>query len=223
MSASLATWQPEITSGAEPKLNGILAPPTKETARAQEAELIARSRTGDVEAFGVLYDHFESVVFRHALHVLGHADDADDVRQETFVRAFRSLHGFRGDASLKTYLLVICSNLCRDRLRTKLRRPEQGYGISVPETSSGDASADPFTHLQRAVQADRVRCALQMLPAPAREILVLRHVEELEFDEIAQILGCSRVSVPVRLFRARRQFKTVYLSLVPADEGIPSC
>lgn len=229
MSASLAAWQPEIA--AEPERRRGAGPPG--TAAAQhhsdaghsEAELVSRSRAGEVEAFGALYHRYEAAIFRHALHVLENADDADDVRQETFVRAFRSLPGFRGDASLKTYLLTICSNLCRDRLRGRRRRPECGYGLEAPEPSpSAHEAADPSAAMARAVDADRVHRALRRLPAHAREVLILRHVEEMGFDEIAAVLGCTRVSAPVRLFRARRQFKDAYMALLrDEEENVPPC
>ena len=214
MSASLAAWQRELTSGPEPKHVAV----GQTASLATEEELIAQSRAGNLRAFGEIYDRYEGAVFRHAFHVLGHADDADDVRQETFVRAFAALTRFRGEASMKTYLLAICSNLCRDKLRNKQRRPEWGYGIVAPDTVTGEAGGDPLQAMQRAHEASQVRRALDKLPAPAREILILRHVEELEFDEIAVVLGCSRVSAPVRLFRARRLFKDVYVSLIEVGE-----
>lgn len=239
MSASLAAWQPppvaaseEVTSlttgngsGVRQGIASTSTAPTGVRTGMTEDDLVAHSRAGDKEAFGCLYHLYEGLVFRHALRVLENADDADDVRQETFVRAYQSLARFRGEASLKTYLLTICSNLCRDRLRQSRRRPERGYGLEAPEasTASGFVFATggqgcPLAHMERAAQAETVHEALRRLPAPLREILLLRHVEELSFDEIARVLGCTRVSAPVRLFRARRQFKDVFLTLT-REEG----
>jgi RNA polymerase sigma-70 factor (ECF subfamily) len=190
-----------------------------------ERDLIQRSRAGDVEAFGQLYLSYEAIVYRHAYRLLENADDADDVRQETFVRAFQSLTKFRGDATLKTYLLAICGNLCRDRQRQRVRRPEREYGLTVPETLAGltngydcDPAEGPLRHFERAAASQRVQEALRRLPPPVREILLLRHVEDLGLDEIALILNCSRVSAPVRLFRARQQFKEIFLTLLK-EEG----
>jgi RNA polymerase sigma-70 factor (ECF subfamily) len=210
MSASLAAWNPTSSSVVTSE------PDTP------ESDLVARSRAGNVAAFGQLYHRYENPVYRYAYHLLEDADDADDVRQETFVRAYQALARFRGEASFKTYLLTICSNLCRDRQRTRQRRPEREYGLTVPETSTHHAafsgSENPLLLLERAAAAETVRIALRRLPPASREILLLRHAEELSIEEIAIILGCSRVNAPVRLFRARRQFKEIFLSLTK-EEG----
>jgi RNA polymerase sigma-70 factor (ECF subfamily) len=217
MSASLAVWQSKdvsgvpLTTGAE---NGALL---------TEQDLIVRSREGDRAAFGQLYLLYETGIYRYAYRLLEDADEADDVRQETFVRAYQSLARFRGEAGFRTYLLTICANLCRDRMRQRQRRPVTSYGLapsefSVVSQSFAPESADPFHQLERADQAERVWRALRRLPAAPREILLLRHVEGLEIEEIAQIVGCTKISVPVRLFRARRQFKDLFLALLQ-EEG----
>jgi RNA polymerase sigma-70 factor (ECF subfamily) len=206
-----------------------MEPNTSQTASSHappDAHLINLSRAGSLEAWEMLYDRYHAVVFRHAYHVLGNADDADDVRQETFVRAFGSLSRFRGEATLKTYLLTICSNLCRDNLRKSLRRPESAYGLSAPDglhsQTEAEQNCDPLHALQRAFEAEQVRGVLAQMPAQAREILMLRHVEELDFDEIALVLNCTTVAAPVRLFRARKQFQALFMKLINTDEEKPS-
>jgi RNA polymerase sigma-70 factor, ECF subfamily len=197
---------------------------TEIAARAEEDEWIARSRAGDLSAFSRIYQRYEAGVFRHAFRLLEDADEADDVRQETFVRTYQSLGRFRGDASLKTYLFTICGNLCRDRLRHHRRHPSKGYGLTIPEgatcltNASSEAREDPLACLQRATDAARVRSALHRLSPADRELLLLYHVEGMELDEVAVVIGCTRVSVPVRLFRARRRLKDVFLSLLK-EEG----
>jgi RNA polymerase sigma-70 factor (ECF subfamily) len=210
MAVTVATWQPAVAT-SDPEVS--------------ERDLVQRSRAGDVDAFGHLYLRYEGVVFRHAYRLLENADDADDVRQETFVRAYQSLAKFRGDATLKTYLLAICGNLCRDRHRQRVRRPEREYGLTVPETLASfsaslscDGGENPLHRIERAAACERVQEALRRLPPAVREILLLRHVEDLSLDEIALILNCSRLSAPVRLFRARQQFKEIFLTLL-REEG----
>jgi RNA polymerase sigma-70 factor, ECF subfamily len=210
----------ETTAGAD------TVPEAASTASqaAEEGEWIARSRAGDREAFAHIYARYENGVFRHAYRLLEDADEADDVRQETFVRAYQSLSRFRGDSRVKTYLFAICGNLCRDRLRHRRRHPENGYGLTIPEgaiyLSDGGTTAgqDPLTCLQRATDAARVRNALTRLSPPDRELILLYHVEGMALDDIAVIVGCTRVSVPVRLFRARRRLRDVFLSLLH-EEG----
>ncbi len=217
MSASLAVWQSKDVSGFP------VSAGAETEARFNERELIARSRDGDRSAFGKLYVLYEAGIYRYAYRLLEDADEADDIRQETFVRAYQSLARFRGEAGFRTYLLTICANLCRDRMRQRHRRPVSSYGLAPSEfavtgQSHAPEAADPSRLLEQADQAARVWRALRRLPAAPREILLLRHVEGLEMDEIAQILGCTKISVPVRLFRARRLFKDLFLALL-LEEG----
>src|SRR5258708_17763970 len=94
-----------------------------------EESLLARCRTGSLEAFGELYARYEQAIYRHAYHLLGDAEEAHDVRQETFLKAFAAIGSFRGEIGLKTWLLLICTNLCRYRQRTSQRRREVNYEI----------------------------------------------------------------------------------------------
>src|SRR5262245_31433970 len=89
-----------------------------------DAQLIADCRVGDPEAFGRIYAQYERAVFRHALYLLGQREDADDVKQETFLRAYRTIGSFRSHCALQTWLFKICSNLCYDLLRRRQRRPQ---------------------------------------------------------------------------------------------------
>lgn len=191
---------------------------------AEEEQWISRSRAGDLDAFSLIYQRYEAGVFRHAYRLLENVDEADDVRQETFVRAYQSLGRFRGECRLKTYLFAICGNICRDRLRHHRRHPARGYGLTIPESAlhfsdaGADASQDPFFNLQRAADAARMRTALHRLTPPDRELLLLHHVEGMELEDMATVVGCTRVSVGVRLFRARRRLKNIFLSLLK-EEG----
>ena len=192
--------------------------------RAEEEDWVNRAKAGDLDAFGLIYQRYETAVYRHAYRMLENADEADDVRQETFVRACQSLGKFRGDARIRTYLYSICGNLCRDRLRHRQRHPERGYGLAIPEgaipltRSLSSTAEDPLFTMQRAADAARVQAALRRLHASDREILLLRHVEGMEMDDIAAAVNCTRVSAPVRLFRARQRFKNVFVSLLK-EEG----
>ncbi len=183
-----------------------------------EDRLLARCRAGDLEAFRQIYEEHERHVFRYAYHVLGHADDADDVKQETFLRAYRALASFRSDCSLRTWLLRICANLCRDRIKSRERRPEVLYDpVTTPEwLGDHSRSVDPQAVAERTEMASILRKALGGMPADQREIIVLRDVEQMSYEEIAEVLGCSRPSVKLRLFRARRRLKERVESLLTA-------
>src|SRR5438309_354898 len=84
-----------------------------------EDSVLARCRAGDLDAYGQVYAEHERHVFRYAYHLLRHSEDADDVKQETFMRAFQAISGFRSECSLRTWLLRICANLCRERMKAR--------------------------------------------------------------------------------------------------------
>lgn len=182
-------------------------------------QLLARCRAGDTEAFAEIYDRYERTVFRCAYHLLGHYEDAIDIRQETFVRAFLSLADFREDCALLTWLLKICRNLCRDRARSWERRHAALDDLDQEfENQRASPLPDPATVLVQSESARLVRRALLGMPHAHREVLVLRDVEGLEFGEVANMLGCSRAVLSVRLFRARRMLRERVEALWQARE-----
>ena len=183
-----------------------------------DQELVARCRRGEVEAFEELYARYERPVYRFVYHMLRNADDADDVKQDTFVKAYRTLPGFRGECSLQTWLLKIAGNLCRDRIKSQSRRGEMEllpeYEGSLPDRSS--FGSDPAHQMERKFMQGAVHRVLGGLPQPQRELIVLRDLEGLSYQQIAEVLGCSVASVKLRLFRARRGFKDRMESLLKA-------
>lgn len=174
-----------------------------------DAVLVARAQAGDLAAMETLFVRHEGAVFRLAHRVLHCADDADDVRQETFVRVWASLPKFRGDAQFKTYTLAVCSNLCRDRLRESRRRPVVSYGLA-PGEHHVSPDADPQAQALRGADNERVRRVVESLPVLHRETLHLRYVEELSAEEMATVTNCSRIAVTVRCYRARKAFEQAY-------------
>jgi RNA polymerase sigma-70 factor (ECF subfamily) len=181
-----------------------------------DQELLASCRAGDVEAFGQIYARYERPVYRYAYRMLGDADDADDIKQETFLKAYRALPTFRGDCSLLTWLLKIASNLCRDRIKSRSRRSEVELAPEVEAdlTATGDFGADPAHLLEKKDLLQTANRVLTGLPDMQREMIVLRDVEGLSYQQIAELQGCSVASVKLRLFRARRGFKDRMESLL---------
>ncbi len=175
----------------------------------EENTLVVRGRAGDREAFAEIYARHERVVFRYAYRMLGHREDAHDVRQETFLKAFGAIARFRGECCLQTWLLKICANLCRNHLRARLARPGSAFDPeSEAELLRDDRdNTDPYLVAARSQETEMVRMALRSLPPAQRELILLREYEELPCEEIAQILGCSVVTVRVKLFRARSRLK----------------
>ncbi|HLH81228.1 MAG TPA: RNA polymerase sigma factor [Chthonomonas sp.] len=182
-----------------------------------EQELAQKCREGNMEAFEELYARCSRAVYRYAYRMLNDADEADDVMQETFVRAFRMLPNFRGECNLLTWLIKIASNLCRDRYKTRMRRREVPFDDQLANRpDNSQRGRDPADLVVQQDLQERVRRVLAALPAAHREVIVLRDFEELSYQEIAQILDCSISSIKLRLFRARRAFRERLESLLKA-------
>jgi RNA polymerase sigma-70 factor, ECF subfamily len=172
-------------------------------------DLVAWAKTGNKDALREIYDQYQADVYRLAYRLLGDHEDAADVCQETFLSAFQALGRFRGDSSLKTWLLTICTNLCRSRLASKRRRKEVEFDPERIEAClrEADDAHEPLAAAVRAETARLVRIALGSLPISERELLILRELEGLEYEEIARITGCRASTVGVKLFRARRRLR----------------
>ncbi len=154
------------------------------------------ARAGDLDAFEVLVHRHQAPVYRVALRMLGTAADAEDVAQETFVQAWRSLARFHGNSAFATWLYRIATNRSLDVLAK--RRPSEDL-----DDLQGDSSLDPA-----AIYAQRERTAgvldvVQALPPDQRAPLVLREFEGLSYEEIGAVLGISLAAVKGRIHRAR--------------------
>lgn len=180
-----------------------------------EDQLVMRCRAGDQDAFAQVYAQYERQVFRYAYHLLGNREDADDIKQETFLRAYQAIKTFRSESSLQTWLLKICGNLCRDRIKSWDRR-KVVYDSTLRDEQLGASGEgeDPYAVVSRNEMTDTIFRVLRGMPEAQRAIIVLHEIEDLNYDEIAAILGCSRTSVKLRLFRARRALKERVTSLM---------
>ena len=172
-----------------------------------EARLTQSLREGDADAFAQIYALHQERVFRYAYHLLGHREDADDVKQETFLRAFEARKNFRNDCAVRTWLLAICGNICRDRIKSWERRRVRADGGIRAETLAAPAENDPAKIVERADTQDIIRRALQGLPAAQREAVILHEIEGLSHQEMAAVLGCTVAGAKLRAFRARRVLK----------------
>jgi len=187
--------------------------------RVVEDQLVTRCRAGDLDAFSQVYDQYERQVFRYAYHILGHRDDADDIKQETFVKAYQAIGSFRSESSLQTWLLKICGNLCRDKIKSWDRR-KVTYDSTLRDDVLGstDEEDSPQALAERKEMTAIIHKALRGMPTAQREIIVLHEIQDLSYEEIAEVLGCSRTSIKLRLFRARRSLKERVASLMGSME-----
>jgi RNA polymerase sigma-70 factor (ECF subfamily) len=176
-----------------------------------ERALIERCIAGDSAAFEPLVEKYRQRVWRLAYQVLHDREEAWDVAQEAFVRAFHSLPSFRGQSAFYTWLFRITVNVATDRHRQRgaqarafgpERVPEEEWERSTPDPGGG-----PDQEAARAEQRERIRGALDALPPKARTIIMLSDVEGLSYREIAEVLNCPIGTVMSRLHNARKRLK----------------
>ena len=181
--------------------------------REQEAAIVRKVLGGDANAFETLVLEYEKNVYNIALRMTGNSEDAADMTQEAFIKAYNSLQSFRGDSKFSVWLYRIVSNVCLDFLRSKNRRPT--VSLSVEDDDGEDAQLDvadesqtPELLLDRKLTRDSVRRGLDSLPPDYRQIQLLREIQGLSYDEIAQALSLEVGTVKSRIFRARKRLCT---------------
>lgn len=192
---------------------------------AADQDLVERFRNGDRRAFDEIVLRYQHRVYSLCYRWLGEAEVAEEVAQDVFLAVFRSLSTFRGDASLSTWIFKVAVNHCRNR---RLYRHRRGHGrhepIDRPETEEGpglqlaDERARADAGSLRREASDVVQRALEQLDDDHRQILLLRDVEDLDYEEIADILDIPRGTVKSRLHRARAELASVIArSIRPED------
>lgn len=190
--------------------------------REQEAQIVQRVLQGDVNAFEKLVLEYEKSVYAITQRMTGNAEDAADMTQETFIKAYNSLSSFRGDSKFSVWLYRIATNVCLDFLRSRSRKPtvslsvEDDDGEEV-ELDIADESQSPERLLERGLTRDAVRRGLNALSPEYRQILLLREIQGLSYEEIADVLTLEVGTVKSRIFRARKRLCAFLL----ADGNIP--
>jgi RNA polymerase sigma-70 factor (ECF subfamily) len=173
-----------------------------------DSDLVRRARGGDLTAFGDLVERHRAIVYRVAARMVG-ADDADDVTQDAFLRAFHRLDRFRGDAPFRGWLLRIAHNAALDCLDRRRRDPDPLSAAGGGESGDGDvvsvgavAAKSPAEALEASERRARLEAKLDSLRASHRSVLVLRDLEGFAYDEIAELTEMPLGSVKGRLSRA---------------------
>jgi RNA polymerase sigma-70 factor (ECF subfamily) len=185
----------------------------------EEQRLIGRCLAGEVEAFRPLVQRYQRVAFSVAFRMLGSRADAEDVSQQAFVDAFNALHRFRGEGrehAFPTWLLRIAVNRCKDVLKSK-KRTEASLEHEIPGGQAAFAydPSNPETNVASGERRQHLGAALMRVPTRYREVLILKDVEELSYDEIRSILLLPVTTLKIRVIRARAMLR----KLVERDEG----
>ena len=179
----------------------------------QDQADMARLAAGQDAALNDLMARHGERLFHYLLRILANETEADDLAQESFVRAFQNRARFRPTAKFSSWLFAIATNLARDRLRWRARHPQVSIEAGDPETERGlkhtlvASNPTPAENLEAAERAAAVRQAVAELPEELRLPLILAEYEEQSHAEIAAALDCSAKAVEMRLYRARQKLR----------------
>ena len=169
-----------------------------------DEELVARSRGGDVDSFNELILRWERPIYALAYRVIGREDEARDVCQEAFLRAFRALPGFKGEAKFSSWLYRITLNLCRDWIRRHRRAPvsQMPDGVDPIEMASEAGPVESIEDLAARRELTLVvERAMTLLPEEQRTAIILKEYHGMTFQEIADLQGCPLSTVKTRLYQ----------------------
>ena len=167
--------------------------------------LVVRAKNGDMGAFESLVASYRNEVFALSYHFVHEREEAWDISQEVFIKAFRHLKGFRGDAGFKTWLLRITANQCKDYLKKRKLKTVPLEGLNGAGAPS--SSPTPRAQLERNELAEAIRIAVDALPIKHRTAFVLREFEGLSYEEMAQVMHCRQGTVMSRLHHARKKLQ----------------
>jgi RNA polymerase sigma-70 factor (ECF subfamily) len=188
----------------------------------EDRELVERAREGDGAAFQVLIERYKKKIYAVALDMTGDHHNAEDISQDVFLKAFRSLPGFKGRASVSTWLYRMAVNVCIDRSRKKAWKALRPKGIMTDDdiysqAQSRNTLSDPEKELENALLQQHIRRALDNLTQRERAVFVLRHYHAMPVKEIADCLNITVGTVKSTLFRALKHLQEKLAPYIERD------
>lgn len=212
-----ATGMPKAVAqpGARAKMTAAQLE-ARQLQRAEDDDLIRAAQKGDRSSFDALVRRYDRSVLRLALHMLGNEQDAQDVHQDAFIKAYRHLSNFRFECSFYTWLYRIVTNLCLDQLRRRKSRredPSTAMDASGDEMdllanlTDGRASANPARELERKTMNEAIQAALGELTPRERTVFELKHYQGLKLRTIGEMLSTTEETAKNTLFRATRKLR----------------
>ncbi len=196
--------------------------------RERETEIIGAVRGGDINAFEELVLEYQTRVYNIALKMTGNAEDAFDISQEAFLKAFKALDGFRGEASFGSWIYRLTANLSIDFLRRQARhRPDKTVYIDDDTDEDRPAEIPDVTYEPQAVLEnmelrESIEAGLKRLPDEQRLIIVMRDVDGLSYSEISEALDMELGTVKSRIFRARARLASFLTGLKITADSQPA-
>lgn len=179
-----------------------------------DEDLMSQFQAGTVEAFDILVSRYHDPLTNYIYRFLGDIKECEDLLQETFLRVYRNRHSYRRIAKFSTWLYTIAGNLARSEYRKRKRRrlqslqsvnrDDEEYEIEIP-----DETFSPDDHAESTIQDRHIQEALMQIPEEFREVVVLRDVQQLAYDEIAEITGLPMGTVKSRINRGRTKLQGI--------------
>lgn len=180
------------------------------TLREREAALLKKIRSGDKAAYVELVTPFRERLIRKAKSMVKDEDDAEDIVQDAFISGYRSIHKFRADSGIYTWLYRIVVNRAKDLLTKKKKNPEKP--ITEQEQQFVDERQSYEKKLELSEESSYLIDKINLLDEIYRQVIELRYFEEMSYAEIAQVLGCNQGTVKSRLFKAKELLKQMILN-----------
>jgi len=174
------------------------------TAGDEDADLVARCRAGETEAFERLYRHHSPRIYSLASRMAGSAEDGEDLLQEIFLQAYRKLGSFKGDAALGTWLYRLALNHCLDYVRSR-----QAKMNKLTETLDAETSFEPLARRDTPIARLDLERALERLPDGCREAFVLHDIEGFDHKEVGGLLGIAEGTSKSQVFKARARLRAL--------------
>lgn len=180
-----------------------------------ERNLVERAKSGDIEAFEQLIISCEKKVFNIAYRMIGNYDDANELAQEVFLKAFRSIKKFKGDSLFSTWIYKITANVCLDELRKRKKKVvislDQDIELNEGEVKRQIPDDAPTPDLE--VESNEIKSAvnesIQQLPEDYKSVIILRDIQGFSYTEISKIVNCPEGTVKSRINRARQALKKI--------------
>lgn len=191
----------------------------EEEKRIRELELVKRAKAGDMQAFEDLVLQYEKMVYNVAFRMMNHTEDAYDISQEVFIKAFRNMKNFDERSTFSTWIYRITTNACIDEMRKRKGKETQSMDKEIQGDEGGyqkefvDSDATPEEVVVQQEDKSEIMQALDTLSEEHKTIVVLRDIRGLSYDEIAEITETSLGTVKSRLSRGRKQLQTEILKI----------
>ena len=193
-----------------------------------DPQLVEQAKSGSEAAFRTLVERYQRKIYGMALGMVRDPDDARDVVQDAFLKAWKNLASFQGQSAFYTWLYRIAINVCIDRARSSKRAPKVEFDEAIDREEEGSSGIspqrlgfDPAQAVRDREIRERVQAAIVQLSPTHRAVLLLREVEGLAYKEIAETMQCSEGTVMSRLFHARKRMQEMLRPLVEGEAPSP--